>query len=163
MRSGSFPEILRFLRQTHQLTQAELARLLGLSKQGYISNLESGRKAPSIELVLRLANLFGVTSDYLLRSDTFDDRVPVNLSPYASAQVSPPRLFGTKLRHLRLKHQVSQADLAQQLGLARQGYISNIEMGHRDPSLEIVMRIADRFNVPVDYLLQDTIPINQID
>lgn len=163
MRSGSFPETLRLLRQAHQLTQVELARLLGLSKQGYISNLESGRKDPSIELVLRLANLFGVTTDYLLRGDTLDDPVPVSITPNVSAQISPPRLFGAKLRHLRLKHQVSQASLAQQLGLARQGYISNIEMGHRDPSLDIAMRIAEQFNVPLDYLLRDAIPINQLD
>jgi transcriptional regulator with XRE-family HTH domain len=49
------------------------------------------------------------------------------------------------------------------LGLARQGYISNIEMGHRDPSLEMVIRVADYFNVPVDYLLRDTIPIDPDD
>ena len=163
MRSGLFPETLRLLRQAHQLTQAELARLLGLSKQGYISNLESGRKDPSIELVLRLANLFGVTTDYLLRGDTLDDPVPVNITPNVSAQISPPRFFGAKLRHLRLKHQVSQASLAQQLGLARQGYISNMEIGYREPSLDIVIRVADRFNVPIDYLLRDTIPVSPVD
>lgn len=163
MRSGSFPETLRLLRKANQLTQVELARLLGLAKQGYISNLEAGRKAPSLELVLRIAELFGVTSDNLLRGDSLDDQIRGSFTPNASAQVSPPRLFGAKLRHLRLKHRISQADLAQQLGLARQGYISNIEMGHREPSLDIVMRVADHFNVSIEYLLRDIIPINSFD
>lgn len=160
MPAGSFSEKLRFLRQTHQLTQAELAHRLGLAKQGYISNLEAGRKAPSLELVLRIGDLFGVTSDELIRGTSLDDRLRGHLNPDAAAQVSPPRLFGAKLRHLRLKHQVSQADLAQQLGLARQGYISNIEMGHRDPSLDMVIRVADHFNVSIEYLLRDTAPID---
>lgn len=160
MPAGSFSENLRFLRQTHQLTQAELARRLGLAKQGYISNLEAGRKAPSLELVLRIGNLFGITSDELLRGTSLHDRLGVRLNPDASPQVAAPQLFGAKLRHLRLKHQVSQADLAQQLGLARQGYISNIEMGHRDPSLDMVIRIADHFHVSIEYLLRGAIPID---
>jgi DNA-binding XRE family transcriptional regulator len=31
-----------------------------------VSNLEAGRKEPSLDLVLRIADFFGVTTDYLL-------------------------------------------------------------------------------------------------
>src|SRR6266542_266095 len=58
---------LRALRQQQRLTQGELAHQLGLARQGYISNLETGRKTPSLDLVVQIANLFGVTTDYLLR------------------------------------------------------------------------------------------------
>ena len=47
--------------------------------QGYISNLEAGRKAPSLELVVRVADLFGVTTDYLLR-----DSIGIEASDYGA-------------------------------------------------------------------------------
>jgi DNA-binding XRE family transcriptional regulator len=53
-----------------QMTQVELAQRLGLARQGYVSNLEAGRKAPSLDLVVQIADLFGVTTDYLLRDTT---------------------------------------------------------------------------------------------
>lgn len=58
---------LAYLRSQHNMTQVELARALGLMRQGYISNLEASRKAPSLDLVVRVADLFGVSCDYLLR------------------------------------------------------------------------------------------------
>jgi transcriptional regulator with XRE-family HTH domain len=46
-----------------------LTQYLNLASQAYVSNLEAGRKTPSPELVVRIADLFGVTTDYLLRDD----------------------------------------------------------------------------------------------
>lgn len=157
-----FGERLRQLRHARNLTQTDLAHRLGLARPGYISNLESGRKAPSLELVVRIADFFGVTADDLLRADR------VNILPQAVELVQqngashPPRLFGVKLRYLRLQHDVLQIDLAHELGLARQGYISNLETGRKDPSLDLVVRIAERFNIPTDYLLRDSIPVEAV-
>ena len=36
---------------------------------GYIGDLESGRRQPSLELALQVAELFGVTVDQLARDD----------------------------------------------------------------------------------------------
>ncbi len=59
---------LRALRLQHQLSQRDLARTLGLASRAYIGGLESDRgKLPSLELVVRMADLFGVTTDDLLR------------------------------------------------------------------------------------------------
>jgi transcriptional regulator with XRE-family HTH domain len=54
------------LRLQRNLSQVDLARQLGITRQGYISNLEAGRKRPSPELVVQTADLFGVTTDDLL-------------------------------------------------------------------------------------------------
>lgn len=159
MPSGFFGERLRQLRQAHKLTQTDLAHRLGLARHGYISNLEAGRKAPSLELVVRIADLFRVTTDDLLREE---GSKPLSTSGVLSLQdvnAHPPRLFGAKLRYLRLQHHVLQVDLALELGLSRQGYVSNLEVGRKEPSLELVMRVAERFNVSTDYLLRDTIAI----
>lgn len=62
---------VRHLRERDGLSQSELAHALGLSEssKGFISEIESGKKIPKAELVLRLADRFGVSTDYLLRDD----------------------------------------------------------------------------------------------
>jgi transcriptional regulator with XRE-family HTH domain len=47
------------------LNQKELALRLGLS-QGAIAQLESGRRSPSLDVLVRLSEVLGVTADYLL-------------------------------------------------------------------------------------------------
>lgn len=49
-------------------SQVELAKRLGVAKQT-VSNWENENIQPSIEMLIRLARLFGVTTDYLLGLD----------------------------------------------------------------------------------------------
>ncbi len=51
------------------MTLQEMAIAIGHSAHGYISELEAGKKQPTIVLVLKVAKLFGVTTDELLRDD----------------------------------------------------------------------------------------------
>lgn len=48
--------------------QVELARKIGVAKQT-VSNWENENIQPSIEMLLRLSKIFGVTTDYLLGQD----------------------------------------------------------------------------------------------
>ncbi len=64
-----FGEKLRALRQRHGMTMRELADRLGLGTHGYIGDLESGRRQPSLELALQVAELFGVTVDQLAKDE----------------------------------------------------------------------------------------------
>jgi len=98
------------------LSQAELARQLGI-KPPHANNLEAGRRAPSIALVLKVADLLGVRTDYLLRDGVpvedvaqYEDRVPASSG-------AAPQLLGHKLRALRLSRGWTQGDVAHQLGL----------------------------------------------
>lgn len=156
---GPFAERLQSLRRAHNLTQTELAHHLGLAQHGYVSNLEAGRKIPSIELVLRIADLFGVTTDYLLRDIEVEEPPRTHIHSKHTHPLPAPSLFGQKLRYLRLKQQMLQIQVARQLDLARQGYVSNLETGRKEPSLELVVRVADLFEVTTDYLLRDSIPV----
>lgn len=58
-------EQIRYLRTAQGMTQVELAHRLGVSKQS-VSNWESNNIQPSIELLEKIADLFGVTTDHLL-------------------------------------------------------------------------------------------------
>lgn len=49
-------------------SQVELAKRLGVAKQT-VSNWENENIQPSIEMLVRLAKLFGVSTDYLLGLD----------------------------------------------------------------------------------------------
>jgi putative transcriptional regulator len=57
---------LRALRESNGMTQADLATALGVSRQTIIS-IEQGRYAPSLDLALRLARLFGRTVEELFQ------------------------------------------------------------------------------------------------
>ncbi len=50
-------------------SQVELAKRLGVAKQT-VSNWENENIQPSIEMLIRLSKLFGVTTDYLLGLDS---------------------------------------------------------------------------------------------
>ncbi len=73
---------LRVLRLQNGWGQTDLARKLGLKRRGYVSNLEAGRKMPSLDLIVRIADLFGVTTDYLLSDNeiTVAASAPLNTS-----------------------------------------------------------------------------------
>ena len=53
------------LRTAHALSQTEFAKKLNVSKQS-VSNWENGNIQPSIDMLLKIAQLFSVSTDYLL-------------------------------------------------------------------------------------------------
>lgn len=58
-------ERIKTLRKEHNLTQEQLANRLGLTKS-VISAYENDIRAPSHDIIFKLAGNFSVTSDYLL-------------------------------------------------------------------------------------------------
>lgn len=67
---------LRLLRTYHQLTQVELAKLLGISNS-YLSEIESGDKTPQLDLLEKYSEIFKMpTSSILLFSESMDTERP---------------------------------------------------------------------------------------
>lgn len=60
--------------------------------------------------------------------------------------------FGNVLKTLRIKENMTQAQLAQKLGLTK-SVISAYETGLRLPSYDVLIHIAQIYNVSTDYLL----------
>lgn len=60
--------------------------------------------------------------------------------------------FGNTLKTLRLRKDITQAQLANKLGLTK-SVISAYETGLRLPSYDILIHIARIYNVSTDYLL----------
>ena len=60
-----------------------------------------------------------------------------------------------RMRDLREDAELSQAELAEALGIAQTTY-SGYERGFREPSLGMLCQIADFFHTSTDYLLGRT-------
>ena len=60
-----FNERLKYLRQSKEMNQVQLADKLGVKKQS-ISNWENDNIMPSVDMLERIADYFKVSTDYLL-------------------------------------------------------------------------------------------------
>ena len=61
---------IRDLREDRDLTQTQIARLLGMSQTGY-SKYETGENDIPTAVLIKLADFYETTTDYLLgRTDT---------------------------------------------------------------------------------------------
>lgn len=61
-------------------------------------------------------------------------------------------MFSIKLKELRQKHNLSQKEFAEILKVST-GTVGNWEVGLREPDFEMLIKIADMFNISCDYLL----------
>ncbi len=71
-----FQNRVKRLRQERGLTQVEFAKAFGISK-ATIAMWEVGNRCPDLDTVSRIADFFGVTTDYLLcKSDSKNSKTP---------------------------------------------------------------------------------------
>lgn len=79
-----FPERIRLLRKSYHFSQQELAGRLGVSKQS-VSNWENGNILPSIDMLMKLAKMFSVSTDYILG---LDNRLTIDITGLTVEKVS---------------------------------------------------------------------------
>lgn len=65
-------DTLRFLREKTNKTQEETAKALGIKRSTY-SHFENNRNNPDNETLVKMANYFNVSTDYLLGRDSKED------------------------------------------------------------------------------------------
>ena len=63
-----FGDVIKRLRTSHNFSQVHLAEQLNVSKQT-VSNWENNNILPSIEMLIKIAVFFSVSTDYLLELD----------------------------------------------------------------------------------------------
>ena len=73
-------ENLIMLRNAHGRSQEEVAEKIDISRQAY-AKWEAGMTVPDIEKCRRLADLYGVTIDGLIRSETIDGKETILPAP----------------------------------------------------------------------------------
>lgn len=103
-----FPQRLKSLRKVKNRTQQNIADLLGITRQGY-AKYENGQSEPDNETLQRIADYFGVTTDYLLgRTDNPD---PHNKVTVAGQEITLTREELKVFEELK-KHPIMFNDLA---------------------------------------------------
>ena len=55
--------------------------------------------------------------------------------------------FGTVMRRLRIERGLSQEELASRLDMSSHAHISRLESGKKQPTLDMVFRLADALGV----------------
>lgn len=127
---------LKYLREQKGVNQNKMADALGIS-QSAVGNWEQNHRKPDIEMIVRLAEYFGVTLDDLVLRD---------LKP-------PLPVYADNILFLRKKHDCSQGDLADLLKV-KQSTISLYETGRRKMSIDDLLIVSDFFNVTLDQLVK---------
>ena len=82
-------ENIKRLRTANNLTQVELAADLGVSKQ-CVSNWENDYIQPSIEMLIKLAQYFKVSTDFLL---DLNDANLINVDGLSDKEIAHIRLI----------------------------------------------------------------------
>ena len=67
-------ERLRILRESVKLSQVKMAELLGV-KQSSINRYEQGQSAPSLETLVKYADYFDVSMDYLFARTEYRPKI----------------------------------------------------------------------------------------
>ena len=130
---------LKDLREDKDLTQKEVAELIGKSRSGY-SNYESGACDVPSDVLIFLAEFYGTSIDYMLGETQQKTRHKI------------VDCSGNRYKELRKKHQMSQVDLAERIGMSQIGY-SKYETGRCGMPTTILIKLARIYNVSIDYLL----------
>lgn len=63
---------------------------------------------------------------------------------------------GRQIQLLRIQHRLTQKELAEKIN-SSQNYISDVETGKKQPSIDYYVAVANFFNVSLDYLFSDSI------
>lgn len=137
---------IKSLRFENNFTQKELADKIGLTPK-MISFYERGERVPPLDIILKLVQIFNVSSDYLLGLS--DKRFPDEDLEYRFPHVN--NRLGQILRKYCSMKGISGEDFANQLGINSDLFFK-IELGTYTPSFKLLKKISEVTNYDIDYL-----------
>lgn len=128
---------LKYLRKQRSINQNELAEVLGV-KRSTVGNWEASRREPEVNMLVCIAEYFGITLDDLVLKDL---RLPIPL-------------YALNLRFLRKRHKMTQEDIGNLLDVT-QKCVSKYEKGERSLEVEKLVKIANHFWLTLDQLVKE--------
>ncbi|MCI6027520.1 MAG: helix-turn-helix transcriptional regulator [Oscillospiraceae bacterium] len=133
---------LRYLRERENLSQIEVAKLLNVAPNT-LSQYENGRRDPDTNTLIRIANFYNVSLDYLLGRTDLQGMPVVRI---VDESIEDMEDFRFNLKRLRTEKNLEQSELAQALGVS-QSIISEWETGKKRPDRNSRLAILKFFNV----------------
>ncbi|WP_213950551.1 helix-turn-helix domain-containing protein [Tepidanaerobacter syntrophicus] len=131
-------KIIRSLRQKRNMTLEDLARQTGLSVS-YLSEVERGKKQPSLETLEKISQALNISRDALL-------------SPTSPANTSG---LGAKISIIREEKGMSLSELAEKANISP-SYLCQIENSKVMPALSTLKNIAAALDVEPELLMAST-------
>ncbi|MBD8918540.1 MAG: XRE family transcriptional regulator [Lachnospiraceae bacterium] len=100
----NFGKTLKELRIQHGLTQQQLALQLGITKS-VVSYYELQERSPSPDILVKLASIFHVSTDYLLGLEkcSTPDKIYLDVSDLESEDITTLNLLITHLRNKNMQ------------------------------------------------------------
>lgn len=147
--NNSFSLKLKNLRQKNNLTQEQLANELNTryhfnESKATISQFEHNKCIPDLDRLINIADYFQVSLDYLCCNKSNDN-----------VKCTNP---GTRIKRLIKKNGLSQKEFVEKFN-EKYGYsdseatISQYVNNKRTPEIDKMVKIADFFNVTLDYIM----------
>lgn len=88
-------ERIKFLREQQNMTQSELARKLSITRSS-VNAWEMGISVPSTQFIVELANIFKISTDYLLGVDASST---INVSGLSEKDIQVIQILTEHLRN----------------------------------------------------------------
>lgn len=147
-------ESMRFLREEKGYSLKDVEQNTGINN-GNLSRYERNLNFPSIELCIKLADLYEVTLDELVgRTDSVAHKTLPLFHSTDSYHIHG--IYSLKnLKICRKAAGLTQAEIANKINVSQQCY-SDYENGKSDPDMNTLVMIADILQVSTDYLLGRT-------
>ena len=129
------------LMELNGMTAKELTALLGLNRSA-ISEWKSGKAKPTVQHIINISKIFNVSTDYLLTGESDKKATPIIRTT-----------FYEKFEVLCKGSNTTPTAVLKELGIST-SKITAWKNGSV-PNLEFAARIANRFNVPLDYFVKE--------
>ena len=134
---------LKRIRESYDLTQREMAKLLKIGKSSY-NYFETGEHIIPLKHLNNFCNVFHVSMDYVC--GLTDMNIPNNKRYKLNTKA-----IGIKIKKIRIKNKLTQIELAKILNTS-QSNISSYESGKTLILTAFIFNFAKHFNVSLDYL-----------
>ncbi len=136
-------ERIRNLREDHDLTQEEMAAILGVKRSTY-AMWELGDIYFPIKILIEIKEKFHTNIDYLLGLSQDRDYIPT--MPEFTL-----KKLGQNMKSFRLSQRMSQKEFGEKLGLNQSAY-AYYEYGYSQMTTKRLIQLGTVFDVSIDWL-----------
>lgn len=138
---SNFVEILKDLMEEENLNALNLAKNIGVSPSTICNYLHT-EYSPNIETLIKIADYFNCTTDYLLGLESYNSS-----DKFLSC---PP--IGKRIKQLVTQKGYSGRRFCKESGIPEGTYFAWIA-GRVEPNIESIVKISKFLNCSVDYVL----------
>lgn len=130
---------LKTLRESHQKSQMEVCSALNI-EQSTLANYENDKRVPKIDILIKIAEYYHVSVDYILGNSTFE-----------SKQERPPSQ-NTNIKYWIDKSGLGYDEISQNLGIS-ESLLSDYMNGNINIPYQILISLSEICEVSTDCLL----------